>query len=103
MVDFKNYQVNDQVLAERVKLQNSTDYAEVTPEHGFTIDYVIPAGTKEYDFKKIDGRSTIRVAKVGGGATLWLGCKTLSVGGETIDGEKEAVKTITIFAKGRKE
>jgi hypothetical protein len=103
MIDFKNYQVVDEVVAEKVKLQNFTDYTEVPPEYGFSIDYAIPAGKKEYDFRKIDGESTIRVAKIGGGSTTWLGCKTLIVGGETIDGEKEAVKTITIFAKKRSD
>jgi hypothetical protein len=103
MTDFKNYQANDEVLAERVRLQNFTDYAEVPPEYGLSIDYVIPANKKEFDFSKIDGNTTIRVAKVGGGSTTWSGCKTLTIGGETIDGEKEAVKTVSIFAKGRSE
>lgn len=104
MSDFKNFRTNDREIARTVKLMNATDYVDVTPENVFMIDYVPKKGVAEYDFEgMLDGTKNVKVAKHGGGSYLFQNCKCLTIGGEDMDGEKELVKTITVFAESRSD
>jgi hypothetical protein len=104
MRDFKNFKTNDREISKIVKLMNFTDYADVTPENSFTIDYVPPKGQTEFDFEAtLDGTAVVKVTKFGGGSYQFGDCKCLNIGGETIDGENELVKTITVFAGSRSD
>jgi hypothetical protein len=104
MRDFKNFKADDREIAKTVKLMNFTDYADVTPENSFTIDYVPPKGQTEFDFDAVlDGTAVVKVSKFGGGSYQFSDCKCLKVGGESIDGENEMAKTISVFAGSRSD
>lgn len=102
--DFKNVKIDDREVAKVVKLMNKTDWADVVPENVFSIDYVVKAGTAEFDPEAIlNGTAVVKIAKKGGGSYLFQNCKILKIGGEEFDGEKELVKTLTIFAERRSD
>lgn len=104
MSDFKNYRSNDQEIAKVVRLMNEVDTVDVVPENVFMVDYVPKKGVAEFDFNaELDGTAEVKIAKLGGGSYLFQNCKCLIIGGEDMDGEKELVKTITIFGKSRSD
>ena len=104
MSDFKNYRSNDREIAKTVRLMNDMDTVDVVKENVFMIDYVPKRGVAEFDFETVlDGTAEVKIAKLGGGAYLFQNCKCLIIGGDDMDGEKELVKTITIFGKSRSD
>jgi hypothetical protein len=94
MKNFKRMAVEDAV---QVALMNKTGHAGKTPRHQFSIDYVIPNGTR-FDFRAVKGASVV-VTMEDGEALEFFGVRCLTRGEYTVDGEKETVQTITFGAE----
>jgi len=99
--DFKNYKDEDVELAVQVELMNKTGTAEKTARYKFSIDYVRPT-VGAIDFTKIKN-SIVIVGLEGGGSYTYRGVKRLTIGGGTVDGESELVRTINFSATDKDE
>jgi hypothetical protein len=99
MDDFKTFKEMEVEHAKEVPLMYETGFAEKTPRRKFSLDYVVPSGKAEFNFAALKN-ATISVAKDGGvGRRTYTGCRRLTIGEVTYDGDNEAVKTITFGAR----
>ncbi len=97
--DMKNFKELARQIAEQVPLMKKTGYVNKTIRNKFSLDYVIPAGTR-FDFTTIEN-STVMVALEDGGTINFAGVRCLEIGDADYDGEKEVVQTITFGAESR--
>ena len=102
IANIKNIKTNQVDYAAEVQLLNDFDTVDLPQKYGFSFDAVQIQGISEQNWSDVwDGTTTGRIAKKGGGTIIFTECKLISIGEETIDGQNEMVKTITVFAKGR--
>ncbi len=95
--DFKAVEVEEVELNKEVNLMNKTGVVSVTPRHKVSVDYAVPKDSEEFDFWSVkDGTLTIDYDN--GTRVSYKGVTTLKIGATSFDGEKEAVKKITLMA-----
>lgn len=100
--DFKAVEEDEYDMAEQVKLMNQTGHVEVTPRYKVTVDYVIPGDAPEFDFTTVI-LGTLTIDRQNGTRVTYQNVRRMKIGKTHYDGEKEAVKTITLGATGRLE
>lgn len=97
--DMKNFKEMELAPRDQVNLMNRTGFVKKTVRHKFTLDYVIPTGTR-FDFSAVEN-ATALVAYEDGGSINYSGVCVLTIGEAASDGEKEVVQTITFGAEAR--
>jgi len=100
--DFNAFTEKERVFKRTVALMNTTGSIKVKPRFGFSLDYVVPADTTEFDFEGVtDGTVTIDYEN---GTRITFGqVECLSIGEAKFADEKEVVKTIDFVAITRTE
>lgn len=101
IVDMKNFKEMSLAPRDQVNLMNSTGFVKKTVRHKFSLDYVIPAGTR-FDFAAVEN-ATALIAYEDGGSINYSGVCVLEVGEASSDGEKEVVQAITFGAETRSD
>jgi hypothetical protein len=100
ITDFSSITEKDYELRRPVKLMNKTGVAGVTPQYGLEVDYTVPLNAPEFDFDSVED-ATLIIEYPNDEMTTYTGVCTLKVGATKYDGEKEATRTIELFATGR--
>lgn len=96
--DVKSVEDEDIETAMRVNLMYKTGFTGKTLRYGLRVTYAVPSGKPEFAWAS-KTNSKIVLEDDDGQRTAYEGCRVLSVGGATRDGESEAVRVITIGAK----
>lgn len=101
ITDFSGVEEGEYELHKPVRLMNGKGHISVAPDYKFSLDYIIPKDTPEFDFDQVkDGRVVIDYQN--GKRVTYGGVYTTKVGAAKHDGEKESMKTIEFSAKTRK-
>jgi len=99
MDDMKNFKEHELDPRDQVNLMNKTGFVNKTVRHQFSLDYVIPVGTR-FDFASVQD-ATALISAQDGGTINYSGVRVLKIGEASYDGEKEVVQTITFGAESR--
>lgn len=98
IIDFKKFTDDSVELNGKVKLMNGKGHFRKTPDYGFSVDYVVPLDSAEFDFSQVRG-GTATVDYENGKRVRYTGVYVLEIGEMTIDGDNEAVRTIKFSSK----
>jgi hypothetical protein len=101
ITDFKSVSEDARVLRKTVPLMGKTGKAAVTPRHGLSLEYVIPAKRAEFDFASVDNCTVTFVKETG--RVIFTGVSTLEIGETKYDGENESTRMIKFVADARRE
>lgn len=99
MADMKDFDIKALKTRDQVNMMNKTGYVNKTVRHQFSLDYVKPAGVP-YDFASLEN-ATVVVSMDDGSTINYSNACVLEIGDLKMDGEKEAVQTITFGAESR--
>lgn len=100
--DFKTCSEKEIELGKAVNLMNKTSRIKKLPRYGVSVEYVVPAGRREFNFKKVvDG--TLVINQLDGVKIVFNGVSVLKIGELKYDEDNEATKTIDFMATGRVE
>ena len=94
----KSFKMLEEVYRTEVQLMNGVGSADGIPTFKFSIDYVIPKSNEKTDWDRIEDAMVIIQRIPTGKRFTYSGVDCLSVGEETMDGQQEAVRTITFLA-----
>jgi hypothetical protein len=92
--NFKRHEVED---AAQINFMRKTGHIGKTARHQFSVDYVVPAGTKR-NWRAVS-KATVLVVMDDGSKLTFYGVRCLKRGEMTLDGEKETVQTISLGAE----
>lgn len=82
----------------QVELMNKTGHAKITPRYQFSVDYVIPESTPEYDWAGL-ANATFTKEYENGNRQTYGGVYLLDEGDTSFDGTTAATKTLTCGAE----
>ncbi|MDP2167986.1 MAG: hypothetical protein Q8J64_06620 [Thermodesulfovibrionales bacterium] len=99
VTDFKSFTVKEKEPRKQINLMNKTGHIKMMVRHSFSLDYVVPSGTK-FNFEDVED-GTVLVEREDGSKIIFGGVATLKVGEEKYDGENEVVQTIEFGAEKR--
>jgi hypothetical protein len=98
----KNYKSGEQVYRNEVDLMSGSGSVDIAGKYKFSFDYAIPKVNPKTDWSDVED-DTFIIEYEGGHRVTYSGVDCLSVGEATIDGQSEAVMTISFIAKSRDE
>jgi hypothetical protein len=98
----KNFKPGEEVFREEVDLMEGSGTVDKGTKYKFSFDYAIPKIGPKLNWRDIED-ATFTVELDGGSRLTYSGVDCLSQGEMTIDGEKEAVMTITFIAGSKEE
>ncbi len=102
ITDFKTVTEKEVELHKAVNLMNHTGVMSTTPRYGVEVDYVIPKGVAEFDWRTLkDG--TLTIDHQDGRRVTFSGVYPGKIGAAKYDSENEVVRTIDLVAVDRKE
>ncbi|MCX5785666.1 MAG: hypothetical protein NTX59_08245 [Elusimicrobia bacterium] len=99
--DFKSVTEKKRTIRKVVKLMGGIGTANVTPELGATVEYVVPDSKTQFDFDSVKN-GTLTITYESGARVIYTGITTLEIGEAKADGENEINRTIDFAATGRR-
>ncbi len=101
ITDFESVTEKKVQIAKQVKLMGKTGFVQTVPRYQVDVDYVIPFGSgQEFDFTQVVN-GTLTIDRQDGTRITYSGVVTMDIGDTKYNGEKEAMKTISLGASGR--
>lgn len=98
--DFKSVTEQEREVGMRVDLMHKSGSAAKTPRINIVINTVEPLDAPAFDFAGLSDATITKIYEDGSRIT-YRGCRTLTIGEETIDGENEPVIPVTLMAEAR--
>jgi len=100
--DLKNFKILEDVYREEVDLMTGSGSVDRARKYKFSLDYAPPKNGAILDWSNVEDETFI-VELEGGRRLVYSGVDSLSVGELTLDGQQEAVMTVTFIAAGKDE
>ena len=95
----KNYTNLEEEYRKEVALMSGVGSIDVVQKHKFSLDYVLPKKGAKLDWSDIEDATF--VIRLGDKSITYSGVDCLSAGEFKLDGENEAVRTITFLATSK--